>query len=221
MDILNNFNISPNNIKLYEWAFCHSSYFNENEIKDDYERLEFLGDKVIDLIISTYLYKTTDYEEGKMTKIRSNYVCENALYEYALELKLYDYIKVGKGEDLSGGKMKKAILADTFEAFIGAIYLDQGINKAKEIIYKVVIPFIEENADNFFKDYKSELQEYVQTNKQSVIYEVINEEGPSHNRIFTVEVKVDDIVLGVGKAKSKKEAEQLAAKAALDKKANI
>ncbi len=221
MKILEEFNIHTNNKKIYEWAFCHSSYYNENEINNDYERLEFLGDKVLDLILSTYLYKTTNFEEGKMTKIRANYVCENALYEYALELKLYDYIMVGKGEESSGGKMKKAILADTFEAFIGAVYLDQGLSKAQDIIYKVVIPFIKDNNDGFLKDYKSELQEYVQTNKQSVIYDVIKEEGPSHDKTFTIVVKVDDIVLGTGLAKSKKEAEQLAAKAALEKQAKI
>lgn len=221
MKILEEFNIHTNNKKIYEWAFCHSSYYNENEINNDYERLEFLGDKVLDLILSTYLYKTTNFEEGKMTKIRANYVCENALYEYALELKLYDYIMVGKGEESSGGKMKKAILADTFEAFIGAVYLDQGLSKAQDIIYKVVIPFVKDNNDGFLKDYKSELQEYVQTNKQSVIYDVIKEEGPSHDKTFTIVVKVDDIVLGTGLAKSKKEAEQLAAKAALEKQAKI
>ncbi|HOZ54079.1 MAG TPA: ribonuclease III [Bacilli bacterium] len=219
MKILEDFNIHTNNIKIYEWAFCHSSYYNENNINYDYERLEFLGDKVLDLIVSTYLYKTTKYEEGKMTKIRANYVCENALYEYALELKLYDYIMVGKGEESSGGKMKKTILADTFEAFLGAVYIDQGISKVEEIINKVVIPLIKKNSDNFLKDYKSELQEYVQTSRKSVVYDVINEEGPSHDRTFTVTVKVDDIVLGTGKAKSKKEAEQEAAKAALDKQA--
>lgn len=221
MKILDEFNIHTNNIKLYEWAFCHSSYFNENEINHDNERLEFLGDKVLDLIVSTYLYKTTDYEEGKMTKIRANYVCENALYEYALELKLYDYIMVGKGEESSGGKMKKTILANAFEAFIGAVYLDQGISKAEEIIKKVVIPFIKNNSENFLKDYKSELQEYVQTSKKSVVYDVINEKGPSHDRIFTVVVKVDGIVLGTGIAKSKKEAEQNAAKEALNKQARF
>lgn len=221
MKILEDFNIHTNNIKIYEWAFCHSSYFNENEINHDYERLEFLGDKVLDLIVSTYLYKTTNYEEGKMTKMRANYVCENALYEYALELKLYDYIMVGKGEESSGGKMKKTILADTFEAFIGAVYLDQGINKVEEIIGKIVIPYIKNKSDDFLKDYKSELQEYVQTSRKSVMYDVINEEGPSHDRMFTVVVKVDDIVLGTGKAKSKKEAEQEAAKAALEKQARI
>ena len=169
--------------------------------------------------MSDYLYNTTDYEEGKMTKIRAMYVCENALYEYALLLDFPKFVKVGKGEELQGGKYRKATLADMFESFIGAVYLDQGYKKAKEIVYEVVIPFIKEKPETFFMDYKSLLQEMVQTDKKSVMYELIDEQGPAHDRTFTINVIVEGIVLGTGIAKSKKEAEQEAAKKALEKQA--
>lgn len=217
MKLLDRFNIKTDNMHIYDTAFSHSSYCNENNLTEDYQRLEFLGDKVLDLIMSDYLYNTTDYEEGKMTKIRSMYVCENALYEYALLLDFPEYVKVGKGEEASGGKHRKATLADMFESFLGAVYLDQGYRKAKEIVYEIVIPFIKEKPETFFMDYKSKLQEMVQTTKKSVTYELINEEGPAHDRTFTMNVIVDGIVLGTGVAKSKKEAEQEAAHHAMEK----
>ena len=219
MKLLDKFNIKTDNLAIYDTAFSHSSYCNEMGIKEDYQRLEFLGDKVLDLIMSDYLYNTTDYEEGKMTKIRSMYVCENALYEYANLLEFPNYVKVGKGEEASGGKHRKATLADMFESFLGAVYLDQGYKKAKEIVYEVVIPFIEDKPETFFMDYKSNLQEMVQTTRNSVTYEVVSEEGPAHDRTFTINAIVDGIVLGTGVAKSKKEAEQEAAKHALEKQA--
>lgn len=219
MKLLDKFNIKTDNMHIYDTAFSHSSYCNENNIKEDYQRLEFLGDKVLDLIMSDYLYNTTSYEEGKMTKIRSMYVCENALYEYAMLLDFPEYVKVGKGEEASGGKYRKATLADMFESFLGAVYLDQGYKKAKEIVYDVVIPFIEDKPETFFMDYKSNLQEMVQTTRNSVTYELVSEEGPAHDRTFTINAIVDGIVLGTGIAKSKKEAEQEAAKHALEKQA--
>ena len=221
MKLLDKYNIKTNNKEIYDTAFSHSSYCNENNIKEDYQRLEFLGDKVLDLIISDYLYHQTNFEEGKMTKIRSMYVCENALYEYALLLDFPQYLKVGKGEEQSGGKKRKAILADMFESFLGAVYLDQGYLKAKEIVYDVVIPFIQKTPEIFFMDYKSKLQELVQTDKKSVDYILVKEEGPSHDRTFTINVVVAGIVLGTGIAKTKKDAEQAAAKEALDKQAKI
>lgn len=221
MKLLEKFNIVTDNMDIYDTAFSHSSYCNENNLKQDYQRLEFLGDKVLDLIMSDYLYNTTNYEEGKMTKIRSMYVCENALYEYALLLEFPNYVKVGKGEEMLGGRFRKATLADMFESFLGAVYLDQGYTKAKQIVYEVVIPFIEEKPETFFMDYKSNLQELVQTSKKSVIYELIKETGPAHNKEFTMNAIVDGIVLGTGTAKTKKEAEQEAARKALDKQAKI
>lgn len=209
--------IEPKDNKYYIVAFQHSSYVNENHLKSDYERLEFLGDAVLDLIISEYLFKNLDIKEGDMTKIRASYVCENALFEYSKKLELSQYIKVGHGEEIDGGRFKKVILADIFEALMGAIYLDLGFDVVKRVINDVIIPYIEDPNIIFFSDYKSALQEFVQTEQRSLVYEVVDEEGPAHNKSFTIVVKVDGIVYGNGTAASKKEAEQEAAKDALGK----
>lgn len=206
---------------IYVRAFTHSSYVNENKKGEDYERLEFLGDKILDFIISEYLYVNNHYSEGEMTKLRASYVCENALYEYSTKLKLNDFLRLGKGEEATGGRTRKAIVADIFEAFLAATYLKYGLEKVKEIVYDVVVPYIENGVDLFLNDYKSLLQELVQTDKKSTEYEVIKEEGPAHNKTFTVIVKVNDLVFGKGVASTKKEAEQLAAKDALSKQATI
>ena len=220
MKILDKLNIDTDNIKLYEKAFTHTSYANENNV-ESYERLEYLGDAVLELIMSEYLYKNTECEEGEMTKLRAHYVCENALYEYSIRLGLNEELLLGHGEEESGGKFRKAIVADIFEAFLGAMYLDKGLDFAKNYIYKYIIPLIESKEIDFFDDYKSVLQELVQTDKRSLEYIVVNEEGPSHNKTFTVEVKVDGILYGKGTAHSKKEAEQEAAKDALKKSASL
>ena len=219
MKILDELNIIPNNIHLYEKAFSHTSYANENNT-ESYERLEYLGDAVLELIISEYLYKNTEYEEGEMTKLRSGYVCENANFEYAMELGLNEYLKLGHGEEENGGRTRKAIVADIFESFIGAMFLDQGIETVKKFIYKVVIPKIEDKRVDLFTDYKSVLQELVQTDRKSLVYEVVDETGPSHDKLFTIVVKIDDIIYGKGTAHSKKEAEQIAAQDALKKSQN-
>ena len=217
MKLLDKFNIKTNNMHIYDTAFSHSSYCNEHNLTEDYQRLEFLGDKVLDLIMSDYLYNETNYEEGKMTKIRSMYVCENALYEYANDLEFSDYIKVGKGEAQSGGSHKKAILADVFEAFIAAIYLDLGFYKAKEVALNIIVPYIEDENILLFNDYKSLLQEAVQDIQKSLNYELIEEKGPAHDKKFKFAVKIDDIVYGIGEGHTKKEAEQESAKSALKK----
>ena len=219
MDLLDKLQIPYKNIKLYENALTHTSYANENGVKS-YERLEYLGDAVLELIISEYLYKNTEYEEGKMTKYRSHYVCENANFEYSTRLGLNEYLKLGHGEQERGGKFRKAIVADIFESFIGAMYLDLGYEEVKKFIYKHIIPIIEDKSLDFFDDYKSVLQELVQTDKKSLEYIVINEQGPAHDKTFTVEVKIDNIVYGMGSAHSKKEAEQKAAHDALKKAQN-
>ena len=152
-----------------------------------------------------------------MTKIRASYVCENALFEYSMNLGLNEYIKVGHGEEKEGGKFKKAIVADIFEALIGAIYLDLGYATARKTVLQIIVPYIENPNITFFSDYKSALQEYVQTVQKSLTYNLIKEEGPAHERVFTVEVEVDGITYGVGVGQSKKEAEQEAAKEALKK----
>ncbi len=219
IDLLETLNISYNNIKLYERALTHTSFANENNV-ESYERLEYLGDAVLELIISDYLYKNTEYEEGKMTKLRSHYVCENANFEYSTRLRLNDYLKLGHGEIEHGGKYRKAIVADIFESFIGAMYLDLGFEEVKKFIYKNIIPLIEDKTIDFFDDYKSILQELVQTDKKSLEYVIVDEQGPSHDKLFTVEVKIDNIVYGKGIAHSKKEAEQIAARDALTKAQN-
>ena len=219
MELLEKLEIPYKNVKLYERALTHTSFANENAVKS-YERLEFLGDTVLDLVISDYLYKNTEYEEGKMTKYRSHYVCENANFEYSTRLGLNEYLRLGLGEEERGGKYRKAIVADIFESFIGAMYLDLGYDEVKKFIYKHIIPLIEDKTVDFFDDYKSVLQELVQTDKKSLEYVVIDEQGPAHDKTFTVEVKIDNIVYGEGTAHSKKEAEQIAAKDALKKAQN-
>ena len=209
--------ITPKNEKLYLTAFSHSSYANEHKAKQDYERLEFLGDAVLDLVVADYLYSNKKENEGEMTKVRASYVCENALYEYSMSLGLNQYIKVGHGEEKEGGKFKKAIVADIFEALIGAIYLDLGYATARRTVLNIIVPYIEDPNVTFFSDYKSALQEYVQTTQQSLQYELVKEEGPAHNKSFTVQVKIDDIVYGEGVSGSKKEAEQEAAHDAIRK----
>lgn len=209
--------IKPKDLRLYNTAFLHSSYANEHRAKADYERLEFLGDSVVDLVIADYLYSCENEDEGEMTKVRASYVCENALYEYATNLGLNRYIKVGHGEEKEGGKYKKAIVADIFEALMGAIYLDLGYATARRTVLNIIVPYIEDPNVTFFSDYKSSLQEYVQTTQQSLIYDLVSEDGPAHDRTFTVEVRIDDIVYGTGVGSTKKEAEQEAAKVALNK----
>ena len=200
--------IKPKDFSLYERAFSHSSYANEHHKKQDYERLEFLGDAIVDLVVADYLYENFTENEGEMTKVRASYVCEN--------LGLNHYIKLGHGEVDKEDILKKAIIADIFEAFMAAIYLDLGYATARRVVLAIIVPYIKKHI-TFFSDYKSALQEAVQTDKKSVLYHLVHEEGPSHKKVFTVEVRIDDIIYGTGIAGSKKEAEQNAAKAALDK----
>lgn len=216
-ELFEKLNIKPKDLRLYKSAFSHSSYVNEHKVKNDYERLEFLGDAVLDLVVADYLYTHYKETEGEMTKVRASYVCENANYCYATGLGLSKYILVGHGEQKEGGNFKKAIVADIFEALMGAIYIDLGFSTVRNVILKIIVPYIEDPNVTFFSDYKSSLQEYVQTEQKSLEYRLINEEGPAHDKRFTVDVVIDDIVYGMGIGTSKKEAEQEAAKAALNK----
>lgn len=216
-ELFKRLNIEPKDMSLYKNAFSHSSYVNEHKAKNDYERLEFLGDAVLDLVVADYLYTHYKETEGEMTKVRASYVCENANYCYATGLGLSKYILVGHGEQKEGGNYKKAIVADIFEALMGAIYIDLGFSTVRNVILKVVVPYIENPNVTFFSDYKSSLQEYVQTEQKSLEYKLVNEEGPAHDKRFTVDVVIDNIVYGTGIGTSKKEAEQEAAKVALNK----
>ncbi len=216
-DLFAKLNIEPKDLNLYNTAFSHSSYANEHKAKKDYERLEFLGDAVLDLVVADYLYQNHNDSEGEMTKVRASYVCENALFEYSTAMGFPKYIKLGHGEALSGGTHKKAIVADIFEALMGAVYLDLGYATARRVILKIIVPYIKNPDITFFSDYKSALQEAVQTSKKSLYYELIEESGPPHDKTFKMQVKVDGIIYGIGSGNSKKEAEQLAAKNALEK----
>ena len=214
MKILKTLDINPTNVNLYYQAFTHTSYSNENPAMESYERLEFLGDAILEFIISEYLYKERHLPEGVMTKTRARYVCEEALATYAKDLKFEQDIKLGGSEP----EPNDTIIADVFEAFIAACYLDKGLEFTKNLVLQIITKYINENID-FLHDYKSTLQELVQTDKKSVVYEIISETGPSHDKTFVCQVLVDGIILGKGTGGSKKQAEQMAAKEALKKQA--
>lgn len=211
MKTLKKYGIDLSNSNLLSTALTHTSYANEHNC-ESYERLEFLGDAVLELVSSDYIYKNHNYDEGLMSKNRSLYVCENALYEYAKDINLKDYIKVGNGIK----EPNKTVIADVFEAVIAVIYLELGIDKVSLLFNNLIVPYIESNVD-FLMDYKSTLQELIQTEQRSIEYSLIKEGGPAHKKYFIVEVKIDGIVYGTGKGRSKKEAEQHAAKEAISK----
>lgn len=205
---------------LLSLALTHTSYANEaKRNKNHNERLEFLGDSVLSIIVSEYLYTNfADMPEGELSKTRAALVCEKSLAGFAREIDLGDYLLLGRGEAANGGKERDSILSDAFEAVIAAMYLDGGIEPAK----KFVLDFISKNVDkdNFsspFVDYKTELQEIIQQNKEEKVeYVVVDESGPAHDKRFVVEVHLNSNVIGRGTGKSKKHAEQLAAKEALE-----
>ena len=212
MKILDKLGIRTHDNALYERAFTHTSYSNEHDNCESYERLEFLGDAVLELIISDFLYSEKHLEEGTMTKLRASYVCEEACYTYAKELDFDKYIRVGSGEI----EANMTILADVFESFVGALYLDKGLEETRGVVLKVIKKYIDKNVD-FLHDYKSELQELVQTVRKSVVYDIVDERGPAHDKTFVCHVLVDNILMGTGVGSSKKAAEQEAAKMALTK----
>lgn len=198
-------------------AFTHSSQVNEQKInkRPDYERLEFLGDAVLEMISSAYLFKTyPDKKEGEMSKIRASLVCEPALAYCSEQVELKKYIQLGKGEEATGGRNKESIISDVMEAVIGALYLDGGIDESKRFIDSYVLT----NADSMqmFSDSKSILQELAQgENLGEIRYEICGESGPEHDKIFEVRVFIGDKNLGEGTGKTKKAAEQKAAYQAL------
>lgn len=214
-------NIEFCNIEVIKQAFTHSSYVNEHRdiLTSDNERLEFLGDAVLELGVSQYLYrKFPNMPEGEMTKLRAAIVCEPSLEAFARSLNLGEHILLGKGEEMTGGRNRPALLADVFEAFLGALYLDQGFDIALNFLEKHVFPKIDTGAFSHGMDYKSKLQEIVQQDKnQTIEYQIVDERGPSHNKEFVAELLINEKVLGSGIGRTKKEAEQRAAKDALDK----
>ena len=213
------------NIGLLKKAFTHSSYANEKHIEkyDNNERLEFLGDAVLELVISDYIYNKYPYmPEGELTKLRAGTVCETSLAEKAKDIKISDFIMLGKGEELSGGRHIESIMADAFEALIGAVYLDGGIEAARKHILRHLEDTVEKVKLSLNTiDCKTRLQEELQkTSKESIHYEIIGESGPDHDKLFTAVVEHRGVRLESGTGKSKKEAEQAAALATL-KKMNI
>ena len=212
-NIFSKYGITIKNEKLLKEALTHSSYSNEHG-GTCYERLEYLGDAVLEIVCSEYLYKNTNNPEGEMSRLRSLYVCENALYEYSKSINLKDYILLGNGID----EANKTIIADVFEAVMAVIYLESGLSTVIKLFNSLIVPHIESH-DDFLMDYKSLLQESVQTVKKSVTYRLVEESGPAHLKKFKVEVIIDGLVFGVGEGSTKKSAEQQAAKDAYMKRA--
>lgn len=203
--------------KLLKQAITHSSFTNEQRINKigHYERLEFLGDAVLELVSSEYLfYEHTDMPEGQMTKVRASMVCEPALAFCAADLELGKFILLGKGEENTGGRGRDSIISDVMEAIIGAIYLDGGFEPAKKFIYRFILSDLEKK--RLFYDSKSNLQELIQSKlKKEFHYELLGESGPEHNKEFSVAVYLENECIGTGIGKTKKAAEQQAAYAAL------
>lgn len=206
---------------LLETAFTHTSYANEHRALNisPNERLEFLGDAVLQLLISQYLYqKYPDMPEGDMSKLRSMIVREESLAGFSKQCGFHEYVKLGRGEEKTGGRERATILGDLFEAFLGALLLDKGVEAVQRFLDTVMIPQVEVGNYERVKDYKTTLQELLQVNGDvSIVYHVTQEEGPAHNKTFEVEVSVNGKALSKGIGKSKKLAEQEAAKNALEK----
>lgn len=198
-------------------ALTHSSYANEaRDGVSSNERLEFLGDSVLSVIVSDYIYKRfNNLPEGELTKIRASLVCEKSLCGFSKELNVGEFLRLGKGEEKGGGRERASILADAFEALLAAIYLDSDLETARNFVLKFVDLELS-SEEEVFKDYKTALQEIIQRNPEEyVTYILIGESGPDHNKSFEMEVHLNSNVIGRGVGKSKKQAEQMAAKQAL------
>ena len=205
---------------LLENALTHSSYANEHREKGalSNERLEFLGDSILGLVVADHLYRTRpDLPEGDLTRIRAALVCENSLVDVAKELDLGSYLKLGKGEESGGGRHRPSIQADAVEAILAAVYLDGGIGQARKLVHALILGH-EREKTAAGRDYKTALQELVQRESGQVLtYRLIGESGPDHAKIFSMEVLLNGEAIGAGQGHSKKEAEQAAARAAVEK----
>ena len=207
--------------KLFELARTHTSYANEQKKgrSESNQRLEFLGDSVLSIIVSQYIYKNyTRLPEGSLTKIRAEVVCEKSLYEIAKSINLGDYLLLGKGEAKAGGKERVSILADAFEAILGAVYLDSNIETTSRTFMPLLADrIVSAAAKEGRKDFKTTLQEYIQRSGQAkIVYETVSETGPDHDKTYGVEVFINGDKKGFGNGKTKKEAEQMSAKNALE-----
>lgn len=219
-DWLDNLKISYDNKTMIKEALTHSSYVNEHkDTRRDNERLEFMGDAVLQLWSSQKLFAIRPIiSEGQMTTLRAQLVCEEALAQYNRQLGLGKYLMLGAGEEKNGGRERDSLLADMFEALLGALYIDQGMYAIDIILELVLTPAIHQPKSENVMDYKTKLQEFVQSDtRQTVHYEVVSMQGPSNRPEFEVNVLLDNIVLGNGRGSSKKRAEQAAAKAAFEK----
>ena len=200
------------NQKLLRQAFSHSSYINERRIhhEDSYERMEFLGDAVLELLVSQYLFDHyKEKTEGQLTRLRASLVCESTLAQCAKDMDMGEYLLLSKGEEQTGGRNRDSILCDVFEAVLGAIYLDGGLNAANKHVRKFLLTDIEEK--QLFYDAKTILQEKMQKSGIVLVYELIEERGPQHSKEFVVEAVIDGVVMEKGIGKTKKAAEQMAA----------
>ena len=205
------------NDKLLFEALSHSSFANENKNYHSNERLEFLGDSVLSIVVSDYIFKHFSHiPEGELTKLRASLVCENSLFEFSKRISLGDHIFLGKGEELTGGRERPSIVSDAFEAVIAAIYLDGGIEAVTPYILSFIPDDITPKGSSAFHDYKTILQEVIQKNpEEKITYNLKEESGPDHDKHFTVQVMLNNNVIGEGSGRSKKSAEQAAAKEAL------
>lgn len=215
-----NLNYKFHNVDFLKNALTHSSYANEvrNGTVSN-ERLEFLGDSVLSVIVSDYIYNNfPNMPEGELTRLRASLVCEKSLCCFSRELNIGKFLLLGKGEEKGGGRERDSILADAFEAVLAAIYLDGGMEAAKKHVMRFILPELgHTDYEDGFKDYKTLLQEIIQRNpEESVSYILVDEQGPDHNKRFTVEVHLNSNVIGKGTGKSKKNAEQMAARQALE-----
>jgi ribonuclease-3 len=206
------------NGKYLRRALTHSSYSNESREKPECnERLEFLGDAVLSLVVSNYIYHRFHLNEGDLTKIRASIVCEKSLFRFAGEIGLGEELYLGRGEEQMGGRTRPSIVSDAFEALIAAIFLDGGLEPASRFILRFVREELDTGERSAFVDYKTMLQEIVQKNpEEKVSYVLVEENGPDHDKHFVVEVRLNSNVIGRGEFRSKKGAEQLAAKEALE-----
>ena len=222
LNLTKSLNIEMNDYKLLDVALTHTSYAHESKSHPKpihNERLEFLGDSVLSLIVTTYMYKNyPKMNEGSLTKLRAYLVCEDSLATYSKKIGIGKYLKLGKGEVISGGRERESILADAFEAVLGAYYIDQGLDKATEYLLNMMIDELKQVAEvGVWKDYKTRLQEIVQKEGSvEIVYELQSEHGPDHEKLFDTAVLVNGELLGTGTGKSKKEAEQNAAQLAID-----
>ena len=218
---MNELGFTYSNIDLYQQAFSHSSFindFNMDRLAHN-ERLEFLGDAVLELTVSRYLFdKHPELPEGNLTKMRATIVCEPSLVIFANKIELNQLILLGKGEEKTGGRTRPSLVSDAFEAFVGALYLDQGLDVVWQFAEKVIFPYVEDDDLVGVVDFKTQFQEYVHSqNRGDVTYRLIKEEGPAHHRLFTSEVILENEAVATGQGKTKKESEQKAAESAYSK----